>query len=86
MMLGEERTRNRRHLVELALRLVGDLEPVHREVLELLVLGDPPLKLREVAAIQGAPISTVHSRLQAALLQVGRRMEAESASGGGLEK
>lgn len=78
MLLREEKSRTRRHLVEVALRLIGDLAPVHREVLELLVLRDPPMKLREVAAIQAAPISTVHSRLQAALLQVGRRMESES--------
>lgn len=81
MMLNEEMSRHRRHLVELALELVGDLAPVHREVLELLVLRDPPLKLREVAVIQGAPISTVHSRLQAALRQVGRRMQTESGEG-----
>ena len=82
MMLSEEKSRTRQHLVETAVQLVGDLAPVHREVLELLVLRDPPLKLREVAAIQGAPISTVHSRLQAALLQVGRRMKTESGKGG----
>ncbi len=82
MLLGAERSRTQRKLVETALRLLDGLEPVHREVLELLVLRDPPMKLREVAAIQDAPISTVHSRLQAALSQLGRRVSVESNGGG----
>ncbi len=82
LLLGAETSRTRRRLVEVALRLLGDMAPVHRQVLELLVLRDPPLKLREVAAIQGAPISTVHSRLQAALSQLGRRVNVESNGDG----
>lgn len=42
--------------------------PKHqREAVELLVLRQPPLKLREASELTGAPISTLHSRLQSAL-------------------
>lgn len=51
-------------------RMLAELRtlPKHqREAVELLVLREPPLKLREAAELTGAPISTLHSRLQAAL-------------------
>ncbi len=42
--------------------------PKHqREAIELLVLRQPPMKLREASDHTGAPISTLHSRLQSAL-------------------
>lgn len=65
-------------LVELALHGVRQLEPLQRQAVELLILRDPPLRLREVAELQGAPLSTVHSRLRAALRQLGRRLRDAS--------
>ena len=50
-----------------------------REAVELLVLRQPPLKLREASEITGAPISTLHSRLQTALDSL-RRILSESES------
>lgn len=47
------------------------LRPEQRQAVELLVLREPPLKLREVADLQDTAISTVHSRLQSALGQLG---------------
>jgi len=51
-------------------RMLEELQalPKHqREAVELLVLRQPPLKLREASELTGAPISTLHSRLQSAL-------------------
>lgn len=61
-------------LTQKALNALRELNEQQREVVELLVLREPPLKLRQVAEIQGAPISTVHSRLQSALRELGRRL------------
>ncbi len=49
-----------------------------REAIELLVLREPPLKLREAAELTGAPISTLHSRLQSALENL-RKLLSENA-------
>ncbi len=51
-------------------RMLEELQTLpkqQREAVELLVLRQPPLKLREASEITGAPISTLHSRLQTAL-------------------
>ena len=61
-------------LTQKALNALSELDSVKRQVVELMVLREPPMKLREVAEIQGAPISTVHSRLQAALREMGQRL------------
>ena len=76
-VLDVEEAAVRHEMRAIARRLVGELAPQHREVVELLVLREPPLKLREVAEIQDAPISTVYSRLQAALRVVGRNLARE---------
>ncbi len=78
-VLEAEADQERRQLHHMAIRAVDELAPLHRQVIELLVLRDPPLKLREVAAIQGAPISTVYSRLQAALRAIGRHFHEPGA-------
>ncbi len=44
-----------------------DLRREHREAVELMVLRVPPLKLREVADLQGVATSTVSYRLRRAL-------------------
>lgn len=72
LALAGEHVEQRRCLAQSAIVALRSLRPEYREVIELLVLREPPLKLREVAQRQGAPISTVHSRLQAALRQLGR--------------
>lgn len=57
-----ERDQLRRMLEELQ-----SLPKPQREAIELLVLRQPPMKLREASEYTGAPISTLHSRLQSAL-------------------
>ncbi len=72
----EERDQKKR-MTTTALAVVSRLAPLHRQVIELLVLREPPMKLREVAEIQDAPISTVYSRLQAALGSLAVDLSAE---------
>lgn len=67
----------RRALLDRVLEAMRELRPECREAVELLVLREPPLKLREVAEIQGAPLSTVHSRLQAALRDLAGALEED---------
>jgi len=71
ILLDEERVAERKDLID---RMHGELDRLpedQRQAVELLVLREKPLKLREVAEIQDAPISTVHSRLQAGLRKLG---------------
>ena len=61
-------------------RMLAELQPLpshQREAVELLVLRQPPLKLREASELTGAPISTLHSRLQSALDNL-RKLLSES--------
>ncbi len=74
LVLEDEARESELALTRKALEALQDLTPQQREVVELLVLREPPMKLRQVAQIQGAPISTVHSRLQSALRELGRRL------------
>lgn len=71
MVLQRESSRHHRELYEAVIERLDILRPEQRQAVELLVLREPPLKLREVAEIQDAAISTVHSRLQSALEQLG---------------
>lgn len=80
ILLDEERVEERRELLERVLEELDKLPEEQREAVEMLVLQEEPLKLREVAEIQDAPISTVHSRLQAALRKLAQ------ALGGGDEE
>lgn len=66
-MLTAEAARFQRRQQERMLAELRRLPAHQREVIELLVLRQPPMKLREASEITGAPISTLHSRLQAAL-------------------
>ena len=70
LFLETEDESHRMALVQKALNAMQDLRPEYREVVELLVLREPPMKLREVSELQQAPISTVHSRLRAALREL----------------
>lgn len=72
--LYREARDQRQELQERALEVLADLDDKQRQAVELLLLREPPLKLREVSEIQSAPISTVHSRLQAALRELGRAL------------
>ncbi len=67
----------RSEMTSAALEGLRELAPLHREVIQLLVLREPPLKLREVAAIQNAAVSTVYSRLQSALRSLARDLAKE---------
>jgi len=80
--LESEADGHRQALIQKALNAMQELRPEYREVVELLVLREPPLKLREVAELQQAPISTVHSRLRAALQQLGRALGENRAEAG----
>ncbi len=62
----EETALEREQLCRMLAKL-QTLPKKQREAVELLVLREPPLKLREAAELTGAPISTLHSRLQSAL-------------------
>jgi RNA polymerase sigma-70 factor (ECF subfamily) len=73
-----EEAAQRKALTGAAIEALAVLTPLHRETVELLVLREPPMKLREVAAIQNAPISTVYSRLQAALRSLARELRKDS--------
>jgi RNA polymerase sigma-70 factor (ECF subfamily) len=75
--LTAEENEHRQRMTAAALAVVDELAPQHRQVVELLVLRDPPMKLREVAELQRAPVSTVYSRLQAALRSVAREIAQE---------
>lgn len=71
MLLDWEHEERQLALQQKALNAVRELDAVKREVVELMILREPPMKLRQVAELQGAPISTVHSRLTAALRELG---------------
>jgi RNA polymerase sigma factor (sigma-70 family) len=75
----EEDERSRR-LLELANQGLERLSPELREALELVVLRDPKMKLREVAEIQGVSVSTVHRRVEKALDALRRIDERASVS------
>ena len=66
LVLHEEETAEAAQVGEM-LRRLKELPEAQREAVELLVLREPPLKLREASELTGAPISTLHSRLQSAL-------------------
>lgn len=68
---GESRQRRR----SLGVALKGELAHLsqeRRQVIEWMVLRTPPLKLREVAELQGVATSTVHYRLQRGLEALAR--------------
>ena len=66
LLRAEAAVLERRRLTRM-LEELQTLPKQQREAVELLVLRQPPLKLREASEITGAPISTLHSRLQTAL-------------------
>ena len=76
LLQAEEASAERRQLS----RMLDELQTLpqqQREAVELLVLRQPPMKLREASEVTGAPISTLHSRLQSALDNL-RRILSES--------
>jgi len=74
LLLQDEAHQLELALTQKALNALADLKPQQRQVIQLLVLREPPLKLREVAEIQGTAVSTIHSRMQSALRQLGRQL------------
>ena len=73
-LLDQEREEHQLALQQKAMNAVQELDAVKREVVELMILREPPMKLRQVAELQGASISTVHSRLTSALRELGRSL------------
>ncbi len=66
---------SREHRRSLGVALKGELAHLskeRRQVIEWMVLRTPPLKLREVAELQGVTTSTVHYRLQRGLEALAR--------------
>ena len=57
---------------------LAELPDPQRQAVELLVLRQPPMKLREASELTGAPISTLHSRLQAALDQLRQNLSEKA--------
>ena len=49
-----------------------------RQAVECHVLREPPMRLREIAAIQGVVISTVHDRINRGLRQLAIAIKPES--------
>ena len=76
LVWSEEKTAQAEQVKEM-LRRLTDLPEAQREAVELLVLREPPLKLREASELTGAPIYTLHSRLQSALGNL-RKMLSEN--------
>lgn len=67
LLLEAEADSQRHALAQKAVNSLREMEPKLRQAVELLILREPPMKLREVAEVQDVAISTVHSRLQSAL-------------------
>ena len=70
----EQRAAERRLFKELSKRLLK-LPPELRQVLELRVMRETPLKFREIAEIQGISTSTAHYRLGRALRALAEGIE-----------
>lgn len=66
-LLSTEASLAQRQQLDRMLEELKTLPEPQREAIELLVLRQPPMKLREASEVTGAPISTLHSRLQSAL-------------------
>ncbi len=77
-LVSREETALQREQLRRMLAKLQTLPKYQREAVELLVLREPPLKLREAAELTGAPISTLHSRLQSALDNL-RKLLSEKA-------
>lgn len=73
-LLAEEAEQAKRKRLERTMSAMADLPDSQREAVELLILRDPPLKLREASEITGAPISTLHSRMKAALDKLRKKL------------
>lgn len=74
ILLDVEADEERARTLEVALAELEKLPKEKRQAIELLVVREPPLGLREAAPIQGAPISTVHCRAESALERVAEAM------------
>jgi DNA-directed RNA polymerase specialized sigma24 family protein len=66
IVLAAEQRRKEERLLALAQQGMEELPAPVREALELVVLRDPPMKMRQVAEIQGVSITTVHKRVRRA--------------------
>jgi RNA polymerase sigma factor (sigma-70 family) len=66
VVLAAEQRREEDRLLTLAQQGMEELPAPVREALELMVLRETPLKMREVAEIQGVSITTVHRRVRRA--------------------
>lgn len=74
MLLEQEAEERKEGLTQKAVNAMNELDEGRRQILELLVLREPPLTLREVAALQGLPLTTVHYRLKQTLRQLAREV------------
>ena len=67
LLVGEEESLEKRRTLERAKAGLKELSDNERQAVELVLLSDPPMKLREVAAIQGITPSAVHYRVKRAV-------------------
>jgi len=65
MLQQDEATRRR--LADQIRRKIEGLPSLHRELISLVFLRDPPLTLREISHRKKIPISTLHSRVRQAV-------------------
>ena len=78
-LLSAEAAIAQREQLRRMLEELKTLPEPQREAIELLVLRQPPMKLREASEVTGAPISTLHSRLQSALDNLRRTLSETPA-------
>lgn len=67
ILLATEAEEERARILESVLSELTKLPNETRQAIELHILREPPLLLREIAAIQGVAISTVHYRVDTGL-------------------
>lgn len=82
LAMSEEAHEQRTSLGVALKRELVRLPKEHRDAVEMIVMRTPPMKLREVAALQGVATSTVHYRLHRGLDTLARALERARAGHG----
>ena len=70
ILLATEATEVRAQILKAALSELKKLPRELRQAIELRVLREPPLRLREIGAIQGVATTTIHDRIERGIEQV----------------
>lgn len=72
VLLDAERQSDRDNLYERVMREFQQLPEELQQAVELHVMREPPMRLREIAQVQGVAISTVHDRVNRGLRVLGQ--------------